>query len=59
MREELVEAAHPRSIERLTDETIDLLVKVMMLCEEEGEWPRAVALVIIAFLPTRTVVFNQ
>ena len=73
IREELIEAArtfpnhtglgwdrlHPRNIERLTDETIELLVKVMMLCEEEGEWPRAVALVIMALLPNTDGVFDQ
>jgi hypothetical protein len=42
---------HPKSIERLSNETVDILVELMMRCEEEGEWPEAVALVIIALLP--------
>ena len=28
-----------------------MLIKVMLLCEAEGDWPRAIALVIIALLP--------
>ena len=65
LKEELVEAArtfpnhtglgwdrlHPKSIERLSDETVELLVMVPRKCEEDGEWPEAVALVIIDMLP--------
>ena len=65
LREELLEAArtfpkhtglgwdrlHPRSIERISNETVDLLVLAMLKCEEDGEWPEAVALIIIALLP--------
>ena len=42
---------HPKAIGRLTNETVDLLVRVLLICEEEGEWPEAVALIIIALLP--------
>ena len=66
LREELVEAArtfpnhtglgwdrlHPKNIERMSNETVDLLVMVLQKCEEDGEWHEAVALVIIALLPT-------
>ena len=65
LREELLEAArtfpnhtglgwdrlHPSSIERMSNETVDLLVRAMLKCEEDGEWLEAVALVIIALLP--------
>ena len=42
---------HPKAIGRLANETVDLLVRVLLICEEEGEWPEAVALTIIALLP--------
>ena len=65
LREELIEASntfpnhtglgwdrlHPKAIGRLTNGTADLLVRVLMICEEEGEWPEAVELIIIALLP--------
>ena len=65
LREELIEAArtfpnhtglgwdrlHPKNIERMSNGTVDLLVKTLLKCEEDGEWPEAVALVIIALLP--------
>ena len=35
----------------MANETVDLLVRVMLKCEEDGEWPEAIALVIIALLP--------
>ena len=58
LREELIEAArtfpnhtglgwdrlHPKSIERMSNGTVDLLVKTLLKCEEDGEWPEAVAL---------------
>ena len=40
-----------QNLERLSNEMIDLLVKIVMLCEKDGEWPDAVELVIIALLP--------
>lgn len=65
LKEKLVEAArtfpnhtglgwdmlHPKRIERLSDETMKLLVMVQRKWEEERERPNAVALVIIALLP--------
>ena len=65
VREELVEAAstfsnhtglgwdrlHPKSIARLSETLVVMLIKVILMCEEDGCWPKSVALVIIALLP--------
>ena len=37
---------HPKCIMRLSPALIDILVAVFMMCEQEGDRPRAVALVI-------------
>ena len=42
---------HPRVIERLSRSTLLLLVAILMECENTGEWPSGVALVLIALLP--------
>ena len=42
---------HPKCILRLSPALIDMPDAVFMMCEDEGDWPRAVALVIIALLP--------
>ena len=65
MFEELLEAArtfpvetglgwdqlHPMMILRLSHSTLLLLVTILMQCEQTGEWPAGVALVLIALLP--------
>ena len=42
---------HPKCITRLSHELLDMLITVLLMCEDDGDWPRAIALVIIALLP--------
>ena len=42
---------HPKCIVRLSPALVDMLANIFMMCEKEGDWPRAIALVIIALLP--------
>ncbi len=42
---------HPRALLRLDDELLMALLRLLFVCESQGRWPRAVALVIIALLP--------
>ena len=42
---------HPRVIERLSYSTLILLVTILLECEQTGEWPAGVSLVLIALLP--------
>ena len=41
---------HPKVINRLSDDLVDLLLTILTRCEKKGEWPRAVAMVLIALL---------
>ncbi|HUU60977.1 MAG TPA: reverse transcriptase domain-containing protein, partial [Acidimicrobiia bacterium] len=45
------DALHPRALLRCSDDLISLLIQIMLLCEASGEWPAAVALVVIVLLP--------
>ena len=49
---------HPNAITRLSDDLINMLIKVMLLCEADGDWPRAIALVMIALLPKTDGLFR-
>ena len=42
---------HPMVITRLSHSTLLLLVTILMQCEQTGDWPAGVALVLIALLP--------
>ena len=42
---------HPKAIRRVSDDLVDLLILVLTRCEGIGDWPRAVAMVLIALLP--------
>ena len=42
---------HPRVVTRLSKPLVMLLINLLIQCELEGKWPRAVALVLIALLP--------
>ncbi|HUU62073.1 MAG TPA: reverse transcriptase domain-containing protein, partial [Acidimicrobiia bacterium] len=45
------DALHPRALLRCSDDLISLLIQIMLRCEALGEWPAAVALVVIVLLP--------
>ena len=42
---------HPRALCCLPDDLLDSLVKLLMAAEAIGQWPRSLALVVIAMLP--------
>ncbi len=42
---------HPRALLRLPDVLLAALLRILSACECQGEWPRAVAFVVIALLP--------
>ena len=42
---------HPRAIARLDDLVLEAILRLMMACEQKGEWPSKSGLVIIVLLP--------
>ncbi len=45
------DALHPRALLRCSDILIDTICELLMRCEAAGEWPKAVALIVVVLLP--------
>ena len=41
---------HPRVVSRISTPLLTLLVQILIRCEADGGWPKAVSLVLIALL---------
>ena len=45
------DAIHPRALNRLDDDTIQVLIDLIIVCEKVGKWPAATDLVVVVLLP--------
>ena len=42
---------HPRALARCSDEVLDALIKLFVLCETLGIWPKAIGVIIVVLIP--------